>query len=74
MNELHIVDHDEWWITRENGYGEHEIVRKFHEPAIACGFLNACRTDELAVKGSRPEWSFACYLVKVHRTAAKLEW
>lgn len=69
MDELRIVDHDEWWITFEDKLHpeHHGIYLKVNDEQQALRILGARRKAS-----AHQRW--ACHKVHVVRTAEKLDW
>lgn len=70
MDQLRIADHYEWWITFEDGYGAHCIVRKVFSEEAARGLLGSLRARADHLRKERYE----VQRVLVHSTAEKLDW
>jgi hypothetical protein len=70
MEELRIVDYTEWWITHEDGYGNHSVWTKATDEQVARETLDRYRGTANKERKDR----FECQEVTIHRTARKLDW
>lgn len=70
MEQLSIVDTCEWWITWEDGYGDHDIAARLSDELTAKHVLADYRAGASRDRKVRYE----CQKILVHRTAEKLDW